>query len=213
MNASHPTATLRAECGKPPAVVALALAVSLALAGCTIGPDYERPRDLPAPEEFRGVLEPQDAASFADLAWADVFNDPELRPLIETALRNNLDVRLAAARVEEFRARVRASRSYYGPEIRATGNTSPSPGTSDDSSYTLGLVLNWSSTCSGDCVARTRRRGQNCWQPRTRNAASSRRSSPRSPRPGSSCARSTKSWSSSNARSRVSRRRSTSCVR
>jgi multidrug efflux system outer membrane protein len=121
----------------------LAWAVSVTLAGCTIGPDYERPQDLPAPAEFRGVLEPQEAASFADLAWAEVFNDPELRPLIETALRSNLDVRIAAARVEEFRAQVRVARSYLGPEVRVTGNTAPSPGTPDDSSYTLGLILNW----------------------------------------------------------------------
>ncbi|HET9695022.1 MAG TPA: TolC family protein, partial [Steroidobacteraceae bacterium] len=102
-------------------MIARALAAATAavlVAGCTLGPDYRRP-DLPTPAEFRGVLQPQDAASFADLAWSEVFNDPELRTVLETALRNNLDLRIAAARVEEFRARVRVSRSYYGPEIRA----------------------------------------------------------------------------------------------
>ena len=122
---------------------ALALAGTLVLAGCTIGPDFERPRDLPAPAEFRGVLQPQQAESFADLAWTEVFDDPELHGLITTALANNLDLRIAAARVEEFRARVGISRSQYGPEIRGTGSTAPSPGTPDDSSYSLGLSLNW----------------------------------------------------------------------
>jgi multidrug efflux system outer membrane protein len=121
----------------------LAVAIVLVLGGCAIGPDYERPTDLPAAEQYRGVLQPQDAASFADLGWTAVFNDPDLRPLVETALRNNLDLRIAAARVEEFRARVRVSRSAYGPEIRATGSTSPTPATKDDSTYTLGLTLNW----------------------------------------------------------------------
>jgi multidrug efflux system outer membrane protein len=121
----------------------LAAAVSLWLAGCAIGPDYERPADLPAQEQFRSVLVPQQAQSFADLSWAEVFNDPELETAIATALKNNLDLRIAAARVEEFRARSRVARSYLGPEIRGVGSTAPSPGTADDSSYSLGLSLNW----------------------------------------------------------------------
>ena len=120
----------------------LAAAVTLTLAGCTNGPNYTRP-ELPAPVEYRGVLAPQDAQSFADLNWAEVFNDPELRAVIETALLNNLDLKIASARVEEYRARVRVARSYYGPEIRGIGSTAPSPGTPDDSTYTLGLSLNW----------------------------------------------------------------------
>jgi multidrug efflux system outer membrane protein len=117
-------------------------AVLAALTGCAIGPDYERPT-LPAPVEYRSVLAPQDATSFADLAWAQVFNDPALQKVIETALANNLDLQLAAARVEEFRGRARVSRSGLGPSIGVTGSTSPTPGAKDDSSYSLGLSLQW----------------------------------------------------------------------
>ena len=84
-------------------------------------------RRCPRPMQHRGVLSPQDAASFADLEWAEVFGDPELRKVIETAIANNLDLQLAAARVEEFRGRARVARSYLGPEIRGVGNTAPSP--------------------------------------------------------------------------------------
>jgi outer membrane protein, multidrug efflux system len=122
--------------------LALLGVAALAVSGCAIGPDYERPQ-LPAPVEFRGVMTPQEAESFADLAWAEVFAEPELRSVIETALENNLDLQLAAARVEEFRARARVSRSYLGPDLRVVGNTAPSPGSSEDSSYSLGLSLNW----------------------------------------------------------------------
>ena len=73
----------------------LTLAVALALGGCAIGPDYERPQ-LPAPVEYRGVLSPQEATSFADQHWAEVFNDPELQQVIETALANNIDLKIAA---------------------------------------------------------------------------------------------------------------------
>ena len=115
---------------------------ALVVAGCAIGPDYERPV-LPAPDAHRGVLSPQDAASLADLGWAEVFGDPELRIVLETAIANNLDLQLAAARVEEFRGWSRVARSYLGPEVRGVGNTAPSPGSSEDSSYSLGFSLSW----------------------------------------------------------------------
>ena len=116
--------------------------LALVVAGCAIGPDYQRPV-LPAQEQYRSVLEPQAAASFADLGWTEVFGDPELRAVLEVAVANNLDVQLAAARVEEFRGRARVARSYLGPEIRGTGGTSPSPASSEDSSYSLGFSLSW----------------------------------------------------------------------
>jgi len=122
--------------------VALTVASAIVVAGCAIGPDYTRP-ELPAAAEYRGVLSPQDAQSFADLAWSDVFGDPQLRTVIETAIANNLDLKLAVARVEEFRGRARVSRSYLGPEIRGVGGTSPSSFSDEDSSYSLGLSLNW----------------------------------------------------------------------
>lgn len=123
-------------------VRAIALAVGLALAGCAIGPDYQRP-ELPAAEQYRDVLSPQEAQSFADLQWSEVFGDPELGPIIQAALDNNLDLQIAAARVAEFRGRARVSRSYLGPEIRGVGNTSPSSFGDEDSSYSLGLSLSW----------------------------------------------------------------------
>ena len=116
--------------------------LALVVAGCAIGPDYQRPV-LPGQEQYRSVLEPQAAASFADLGWTEVFGDPELRAVLEIAVANNLDIQLAAARVEEFRGRARVARSYLGPEIRGTGGTSPSPASSEDSSYSLGFSLSW----------------------------------------------------------------------
>jgi len=121
---------------------AAAIGAALLVTGCAIGPDYQRP-ELPAQDQYRSVLEPQAAASFADLQWTEVFGDPELRAILEVAVANNLDLQLAAARVEEFRGRARVARSYLGPEIRGTGGTSPSPASSEDSSYSLGFSLSW----------------------------------------------------------------------
>jgi outer membrane protein, multidrug efflux system len=72
------------------------------LAACAVGPDYKRP-DVRAPEAFRDQT-PQGAASLADLAWWDVYQDPRLKELIGAALANGFDPRIAAARVEESAA-------------------------------------------------------------------------------------------------------------
>lgn len=108
----------------------LATAALITLGACAIGPDYQRP-ELPVPAEHRGMLVPQEARSYADLEWTDVFDDPDLRSVVERALANNLDLELAVAR------------SYLGPELRGVGSTAPSSFGDEDSSYSLGLSLNW----------------------------------------------------------------------
>jgi multidrug efflux system outer membrane protein len=123
---------------------ALLLLVAAALpAGCAIGPDYERPDDVVPAEQYYGTLSTQDAESFADLDWIQAFNDPELTALVRTALDNNLDLQIAAARVEEYRGLARISRGALGPQLRGTGSTSPSPVGDEDSTYSLGLALSW----------------------------------------------------------------------
>jgi multidrug efflux system outer membrane protein len=87
----------QAPCALRPAVLAAAL-----LAGCAVGPNYRRP-DVKPPDTFRDQTS-QGAASLADLAWWDVYRDPQLKDLIGTALANGYDARIAAARVEESAA-------------------------------------------------------------------------------------------------------------
>lgn len=81
-----------------------ALLAAAALAGCTVGPDYQRP-PVTIPAQFYGANGAAASASLADAPWFDVFADPTLRSLIDEALRNGYDARIAAARVEEARAR------------------------------------------------------------------------------------------------------------
>jgi len=94
-------------------------------------------------EEFRGVLTPQQALSFADTGWAIAFADPELVELIRTALESNLDLRIAAARVEEFRGVARVERSRLGPQITGEFQTAPNPQSDEDASYSAGFRLSW----------------------------------------------------------------------
>src|SRR4051812_50017267 len=72
-----------------------------AILGCAVGPDYKRP-DVPVPGEYRGSTEEGgNSDSFGDETWWDAFQDPVLRDLLQRALRENHDVRIAAARVLE----------------------------------------------------------------------------------------------------------------
>jgi len=57
------------------------------------------------------------AADVANTAWWEQFGDPVLNALVETALRENLDVRIAAARVDQFIGNLGAVRSQFYPQI------------------------------------------------------------------------------------------------
>src|SRR5260221_3395395 len=98
--------------------VALALA-GLLLGSCAVGPNYQRPQ-LPVPAQFYGEQAAAEARPLADLPWWEVFDDPVLKGLIGEALKNGYDARLAAARVEEARARYGIARSDFLPQAGST---------------------------------------------------------------------------------------------
>ena len=91
------------------------------LAGCAVGPDYKRPTTTP-PEMFRGQTDPAEAASLADLPWWEAFRDPTLQELLQTALANNYDLRVAVARVEQARALAAVARGAFFPSIGYDSN-------------------------------------------------------------------------------------------
>lgn len=79
----------------------ISLALAALLGACAMGPDYKRPA-VQTPD-FRGA--PALAGKpLAEMAWWEIYQDPALDKLLRTALTNNFDVRIALARVEEFRA-------------------------------------------------------------------------------------------------------------
>ena len=92
------------------------------LCGCTVGPNYQRPK-LATPAQFRAPepLPPQQASSIADLKWFEVFKDEQLQALIRSALAQNYDLRIATARVEEARANLGITRSDQFPQFGASG--------------------------------------------------------------------------------------------
>lgn len=92
----------------------LLLAVSMCIAGCAVGPDYERP-ELDMPPGWR--VEAQEATQLANAAWWEQFGDPVLDQLISSALAENLDMRIAAARVAQFSGALQATRAGLMPQL------------------------------------------------------------------------------------------------
>ena len=84
------------------------------LAGCMVGPDYVRPT-VESPTAWR--IDYPMAAEVANTRWWEQFGDPVLNDLVDDALRGNLDVRIAAARVDQFIGALATTRSQLYPQI------------------------------------------------------------------------------------------------
>jgi len=95
--------------------------------GCSVGPNYHRPVVQP-PTAYRDLSEnPQvqaQAASYADLPWWQVFQDPQLQELIRTALKQNYDLQLATERINAGRAQVAITRSSQFPQVQGNADFS-----------------------------------------------------------------------------------------
>jgi len=94
-------------------------------AGCAVGPNYHRPA-VQTPATFRDVNgnQPVEAqtASYADLPWWQVFQDPQLQELIRAALKQNYDLRIATERINAARAEVVVTRSSLFPQVSGNAN-------------------------------------------------------------------------------------------
>jgi len=107
-------------------IIFAALFAGLA-AGCTVGPNYHRPA-VQSPASFRELSDNPQAqaqtASYADLKWWQVFQDPQLQELIRTALKQNYDLQLATERINAARAQLAITRSSQFPQVQGNGNFS-----------------------------------------------------------------------------------------
>jgi len=128
---------------------------ALTVTACTaVGPNYQRP-DMPTPALYRFAEASAEAQSIADMPWWQVFDDPTLQGLIEAALTNNLDLRVAIARVEEARARAGIAKSFLYPQVdgvasyglRVASNApSTTPSEGEDTAHqngVYGFQLSW----------------------------------------------------------------------
>lgn len=124
--------------------MALALAAVSMLAGCSFIPTYERPA-LPVPAalpEMATSVPAVAAVPVADLAWADFLGDARLRALVEVALKNNRDLRIATLNVEQVRAQLGVQRADLLPSVGAGVQATSTPVSGNNTrSYTAGLQV------------------------------------------------------------------------
>jgi len=101
---------------------ALALTTALALGGCSFAPAYRRPQAVVPPSWPVGdAYLRQSEASLPALTYRDIFRDPKLVAIIDRALVNNQDLRLALANVQAARAQAKVVRADLFPSIDAGG--------------------------------------------------------------------------------------------
>ena len=136
---------------------ALSSLIVLLLAGCAIGPDYERP-SVTSPETWRsGTALPtsEKPEELANLAWWKQLEDPVLDALVAEALANNRDLKIAAARVDEAAGVLGTTRAQLFPQFGANLGASraqasnagitPIPVTVDrvNNQYSAALNVGW----------------------------------------------------------------------
>lgn len=98
-----------------------AVLMSFTIGGCTVGPDYVRPK-APAAESYKEVqgwkvAEPKDEICRG--AWWEIFDDPQLNALEEQVELSNQSIAVAEAQFQQARALVRSARAAYFPQVTA----------------------------------------------------------------------------------------------
>ena len=123
-------------------LAASALGASLWLSACSFMPAYERPAAPVAAAFPDAAAAPSAGVPAAELAWADFLGDARLRALVERALENNRDLRIATLNVEQARALYGVQRADRLPSVGvgASGQRTTTGG-GITSLYSVGLVV------------------------------------------------------------------------
>ncbi len=102
-------------------IIYLTILLLIGVGGCMMGPDFQKPV-VNSPTEFNYEMVKTDTV--LNLRWWELFQDPHLVSLIDTGLKNNKDVLIAASRVEEARLVVGYTKADQWPAIGYTGDAS-----------------------------------------------------------------------------------------
>lgn len=112
------------------------------LSGCSVYRKYDRP-DITVPDSFHNA-ETTDTSTLATLSWRELFSDPKLQSLIDTALNNNTDLAVARLKVKEAEAALFSARLSYLPSVglNVEGGVSKFDG-STAKTYSIGANASW----------------------------------------------------------------------
>lgn len=112
------------------------------LGSCSVYKRYERP-EISIPERFR-TTGASDTSSIASISYRELFNDPRLQSLIDTALVNNTELNVARLKVKEAEAALFSARLAYLPSVGLNfkGDVSRFDDTTSKT-YNLGTNASW----------------------------------------------------------------------
>jgi multidrug efflux system outer membrane protein len=129
-----------------PGFIPAILVIVFLLHGCAVGPDFTPPQ-VQTPDMFRSTLK-GDAKTSSDLKWWELFDDPILFQLVNTALENNRNAKIALSSIEQARAELGFSRAGEYPAIGisgglSTGNYGGARSDNTSSNAYIAPMLNW----------------------------------------------------------------------
>ena len=119
------------------------ICLTVLAAGCGIYKPYTRPEI--STEGLYGSAESADTATFGNVAWREVFTDPQLQALIAEALENNTDMQSAHWRVKEAEASLRSARLAYLPSFNFApqGAVSSFDNSAAAKTYSIPVTASW----------------------------------------------------------------------
>ncbi len=130
--------------------VIIILGVCTLMSGCKVYRTYERPTNLPTDSLYRDpangqTLATSDTINFGSRPWREVFTDPQLQALIETALQKNTDLRQAQLTVKQAEASLKPARLAYFPSLSFTpqGTVSSFDGAKATKTYSIPVAASW----------------------------------------------------------------------
>lgn len=118
----------------------------VSMTGCGIYKKYETPGDTPITAAYKEAREnPVDSTSFGNLLWEQVFTDPVLADLINTALAENLNLDDARLNIDLAKAQLKGAKLAYLPSLALTPNGAGASYAGSDLawSYTIPATASW----------------------------------------------------------------------
>jgi multidrug efflux system outer membrane protein len=132
-------------------------AIALGLASCKVTQPYQRPPAVANKLSYRDTVDKAapngnaaviaDTTSIATLSWKQMFSDTALQALIGEGINNNLDLKIAVARIKEAQANFRQSNAAFFPSLNANADATfqkaPSSSVGSNQSYEAYLGSSW----------------------------------------------------------------------
>lgn len=126
--------------------------IALMSGSCSVYQKYSRPQTISTESLFGEGVAVADTLTIADVSWRDFFTDTHLQRFIEQGLANNADMQIAAQRIIEAEASLRAARLSFFPSVGLEPSISTSNrfgGGTSSHSYTIPIGASWEVDIAG----------------------------------------------------------------